>query len=107
MLDQVCAQLVKTTEKNKGQIHCGHVTKLVIDIKNNYLLITHHTIKYVFKLYGRESSKEKNAFSIDSTGTGVENLDEGSGSASRNNGGQSRGSTDNAKFEREEVINLA
>ena len=106
VLDQDCAQLAKATDKNKGRKPYGHVAKLINDMKNDYPWKTRHTVNCAFKLYERESSKEKNASSVDSTSV-EEQSDAGSRSASRNKGGHPKGSTDNAKFERGETIRLA
>ena len=103
VLDQVCAQLDNVTEKNKGRKPYGHVAKLVNDMKQDYPWITRHTVNYAFELYKRASSKEKNA-SVESA---IDSSDTESGVACRNKGGRPRGSTDNAKFEREEAIRLA
>ena len=107
ILDQDCAQLAKVTDKNKGRKPYGHVAKLINDMKNDYLWKTRHTVNCAFKLYERDSSREKNVSSVDSSTFVEEQSDAGSRSASRNKGGRTKGSTDNAKFKRGEAIRLA
>ena len=105
VLDEVCAQLAEATEKNDGKKPYGFVAKLVNDMKHDYPWITRHTINYAFKLYVIDKSKEKNSSSVESVG-GADS-DPTSDSAPRNKGGRPRGSSYNAKFERDEATRLA